>query len=142
MTPTDLLFDGTAQGMYDTVARHLFTQGRPALDQTARPGEATCVYRGAEGTKCAIGVLIPDNRYDEGLEGSNAYNNHVLAAVGLDRDSDLTELAWDLQQAHDKPDNRDEHGDFDQVKLRAKLVQIAEKFSLNTDALPAPEVVS
>lgn len=52
------------QEAFDTMVNHLRKQGKPAL----KNGD-WCAYRGAEGTKCAVGVLIPDEAYDLGFEG-------------------------------------------------------------------------
>ena len=48
----------TKQETFDTVARHLLTQRRVALND-----QGTCAYRGVDETKCAAGVLIPDEEY-------------------------------------------------------------------------------
>lgn len=55
-----------AQETFDTVARHLLTQGQRS---TAGGGAEACRYRGSEGRKCAAGVLIPDAVYVEDMEG-------------------------------------------------------------------------
>jgi hypothetical protein len=55
----------TPQEIFDTVARHLFTQGTQAFDADV----ARCQYRGPNGTKCAVGCLIPDEAYDPEMEG-------------------------------------------------------------------------
>lgn len=62
----------TSQEVFDTVAKHLFGQGRPAakLDEFGDPDG--CFYRSADGLKCAIGALIPDDQYDPEFEGSAA----------------------------------------------------------------------
>lgn len=54
----------TAQGIFDVVARHLLTQKCQAFDAGGQ-----CAYRGSNGTKCAVGVLIPDDVYNPYMEG-------------------------------------------------------------------------
>ena len=54
-----------AQETFDTVAKHMLTQGR----RSTTDGANTCRYRGSEGRKCAAGVLIPDEIYTEEMEG-------------------------------------------------------------------------
>lgn len=49
----------TLQEIFDIVANHLLTQGKKSMDSTGR----FCNYRGKDGTKCAAGVLIPDDQY-------------------------------------------------------------------------------
>ena len=51
------------QEIFDTVATHLFTQGRRAFDGVG------CVYRTPEGLSCAVGCLIPDDLYAPEMEG-------------------------------------------------------------------------
>ena len=49
------------QEVFDRVARHLLTQRRKSMiERSAGP---VCAFRGVDGTKCAIGCLIPD-QYD------------------------------------------------------------------------------
>ena len=61
---------------------------------------AICQYRGEDGLKCAIGHLIPDEKYEEGLEG-------LCASVPEVRDASGTSgVDWnfldDLQVCHDE----------------------------------------
>lgn len=53
----------TNQKMFDKVCAHLLTQLSTSLDDTG-----TCLYRGPDGKKCAIGCLIPDELYTEDIE--------------------------------------------------------------------------
>lgn len=57
-----------------------------------------CMYRGPEGTKCAIGHLIPDELYDEVEMESNAalYVFHILGLTG-----DALTYLDNLQSCHD-----------------------------------------
>jgi len=47
------------QEFFNTVVTKLIEQGRPSINTYG----SGCAYRGAEGTKCAIGILIPDEEY-------------------------------------------------------------------------------
>lgn len=91
----------TPQEIFDTVANHLRKQGRPAMS------EGNCVYRGPDGTKCAIGCLIPDELYEEDMEGRG-----VLALITPDEyetkfvlpdffNDENVRLMMDLQTVHD-----------------------------------------
>ena len=54
------------QEVFDYVIGHLSSQGK----QSIRMEEFEfCAYRGANGAKCAVGVLIPDEFYNDGMEG-------------------------------------------------------------------------
>lgn len=55
----------TAQEVFDAVATHLLTQNARSVTEDS-PG--TCLYRGPEGRKCAIGALIPDSLYRPEIE--------------------------------------------------------------------------
>ena len=52
---------------FDLVAKHLLTQGSQSLAADGR----SCMYRGENGTKCAIGVVIADEFYDPSFEGAS-----------------------------------------------------------------------
>lgn len=43
------------QETFDTIVRHLRRQGHRAVDETGH-----CVYLASDGSRCAVGVLIPD----------------------------------------------------------------------------------
>ena len=47
-----------------TVRAHLLQQNAKSINRYGR-----CLYRGPEGRKCAIGCLIPDEKYDPAFEG-------------------------------------------------------------------------
>ena len=49
------------QEIFDKVANHLLTQNKKSMLTSS----GCCLYRGPNGTKCAIGALIPDNLYKE-----------------------------------------------------------------------------
>ena len=60
----------TEQEIFDTVLTHLREQG-----EAATSAGGSCRYRGANGTACAVGCLIPDELYDPLIEG--------LSVVGI-----------------------------------------------------------
>jgi hypothetical protein len=91
------------QDILDVCAAHLMAQARPSL-LPSRLGEHVCAYRGEDGTRCAVGVFIPDALYSPDLEGFDA--EHVLLACGLisereQRGSDRLDLLGHLQTLHD-----------------------------------------
>ena len=55
------------QQAFDTMVQHLRKQRR----RSKSTNEASCLYRGPGGLKCAIGALIPDELYDERMEGKS-----------------------------------------------------------------------
>lgn len=108
------------QETYNKVKAHLLAQGEPS-----RQG-ADCLYRGANGLKCAIGCLIADDQYDPAFEGQSPEHNQVITAVrasGCQADVDLLSK---LQEAHDKAWSK---GDF-LADVEDALTQIAIDFEL------------
>ena len=75
------------QQVFDKVLDGLRKQGCISVDEG---GE--CMYRGVNGTKCGIGMLIADEHYHEGLEENSVFEPRVVEALslsGIDIDSDL-----------------------------------------------------
>lgn len=56
------------QAVFETVATHLLYQANPSRDGIG----GSCMYRGKDARKCAIGCLIPDDEYALGIEGMSA----------------------------------------------------------------------
>lgn len=83
----------TNQELYTTVRNHLLKQNQKATSNDR------CLYRTAEGLKCAIGVLIPDSLYSFALEGWSCDRPIVKEATGLT--DDQLPLGHALQSVHD-----------------------------------------
>ena len=95
----------TTQEVFDKVATHLLTQNCKSVDDFGR-----CFYRGPEGTKCAVGILIPDEQYNPSMEHHTVqtlidkfpmpeyFNRDKIMLIALQRihDSDLVST-WKLQ---------------------------------------------
>lgn len=109
----------TNQELFDKVATHLLKQGRRSVRAN---GE--CAYRGKDGLRCAIGVLIPDDKYGRGLEGLSSDAGSVMNAAGLVDENSL--LAHVLQWVHDS---------VEPAEWRERLKIEAESFRLNADVL-------
>jgi hypothetical protein len=116
------------QEIFDTVASHLFEQGKRATDHDGR----SCAYRGLDGTSCAVGCLIPDELYDTSIEFATYMSfsfratparQAIFEALG---GHDTYELLKALQSAHDEPVNWES-----EVNMRATLSAIASRFDLN-----------
>ncbi len=96
------------QEIFDTVAKHLLTQNRQSVTLIC-----TCLYRGPEGLKCAIGCLIPDELYKPAIErhpvfslickperlGYTQQQQADLAKLGFTKDNEL--FLTRLQKIHD-----------------------------------------
>lgn len=95
----------TKQELFTKIVTHLLTQKQPAR-KTGRDKVhlgIKCMYRNADGLKCAVGCLIPDDRYNKAHEGKSA--DH-LVIVGMYTDLGITAanamLLEDLQYIHDE----------------------------------------
>ena len=68
------------KAIFAKVSKHLIKQNARSTDS-----DGDCVYRDHRGQSCAIGCLIPEDRYDPGLEGMDLNCDeeiqHVLTPV-------------------------------------------------------------
>lgn len=110
----------TPQQIFDTVGKHLHTQG---CASTSRPedktvGPAICMYKNPVGKKCAVGCLIKAEHYNPiyegvglsqllvqdgyaGKEKTDALRNSLVAS-GIDtHDRETMTLLQELQYIHD-----------------------------------------
>jgi hypothetical protein len=114
----------TRQEIFDKVATHLLTQGRRSMNEAG----ISCAYRGEDGLKCAIGVLIPDDQYKPSFEGYSVdggfHGETILNAANVAWDD--RHFAGELQGIHDKVRPED---------WARELHLVAAKFHLSTDAI-------
>ena len=119
------------QEIFDKVATHLIAQGKQSLG--ARPvfiGDAGCAYRGADGTMCAAGCLIPDDEYRPEFE--------TIPWVGIAKDVpsfanapfEVHNLIDSLQLVHD-----DENYWETPETLKDALRVVANLYDLSSDVL-------
>lgn len=89
----------TNQEIFDKVYKHLLTQNARSTGGFA----FGCMYRGHAGRKCAVGCLVPDERYSTHLEGHGVSHPHVLDALGFSVPvaDDTMRLLDRLQRVHD-----------------------------------------
>jgi hypothetical protein len=92
--------------MFLAVANHLLHQGRRAVDENNE-----CVYLSEDGLKCAAGCLLPEEHYDEDIEGAYVTDEQVIehfnmAGVNLREQANL-DLIRKLQTVHDDSDPKD-----------------------------------
>lgn len=88
----------TNQELFDKVVAHARAQKCRSYD----PDNGNCLYRGPGGTKCFIGALIPDDKYDPKMDEDRlaAGADCVREAAGYEGLS-ATNLACQLQGIHD-----------------------------------------
>lgn len=102
----------TPQQVFDYVTAFVFKQGVQStiVKRSIEDEETTvCAYRGANGTMCAVGCLIPDEVYESIIEDETLHA--LLAYADLDAYPELNAaiqkfgpfeaLLCDLQVAHD-----------------------------------------
>ena len=85
----------TPQEIFDKVSVHLLTQGKRALSPKGR-----CMYRGEEGTMCAVGCLLDDITYQPNFEGKGV-NELVETFEMPEFFVEEAPLLQDLQSCHD-----------------------------------------
>lgn len=90
----------TKQETFDIVKAHLLTQ----MLQAKEGPKNACRYRTADGLKCAVGCLIPDNEYDVKIEGRALGSNAVIMEQCPSLKEHDFNLLVRLQTLHDSGD--------------------------------------
>jgi len=115
------------QTLFDTAARGLIEQGEPALDPDTE--HTRCMYRTPHNNlKCAVGMLIPDEKYDRSFEYKNLRD--VITETGIATLDDAQFLS-DMQGAHDQ------HYTVSFSSWRTEMFEVAKKYDLNTNVFAA-----
>jgi hypothetical protein len=106
------------QLVFDTVAKHLLTQGKKSLGISGN-----CLYRNEQGLKCAAGCLIPEEQYNVYMEGST-WSDLVLKEHVSNHCHKLIDM---LQYLHD----------FESPSIWLSLLhKLAKDQNLDTSKLP------
>lgn len=92
------------QEIFDTIVTHLRKQGVRAVD----PETGKCCYRTSDEygriLKCAVGCLIPDDKYTLNIEGAGVGKPVVLACLPPDINHnrlEVLDLLRKMQKLHD-----------------------------------------
>ena len=115
----------TEQTAFNLVKNHLLTQMTKSMGKN-NFGDTQCLYRGPNGTKCAIGALITDAEYKEITDHSHEFwGNYGLMISQTEKlqslqGLDLTFLE-ELQIIHDQYETQD---------WKNQLEVFAKKYSL------------
>lgn len=121
------------QQVFNTVSRHLFTQGRRSFGLLPKSEHLQgCLYRGPDDTKCAVGCLIPDNQYRIWMEGQTVFNvvhRDTLTTIP-EVLVDHTALLSALQKIHDMS----EHW-LTTKTMRAALRRVAKYNGLSCETM-------
>lgn len=129
----------TGQSLFDKIVGHLFTQGRQSRRDVSR---TSCAYRGADGSACAVGCVIPDDRYTPSIESRAVYAEEVREVVP-EIEPHMNLLAA-LQRVHDDQEEvvTDTAGTFQRGALADKLRTVAAVFDLDDSRIAEFEVMS
>ena len=87
----------TKQDVFNIAANGILKQGKRSVS-------GLCLYRGPNGLKCAIGMLIPDELYENHFEGNSAGESGVIEAlikVGVPNTAEYADFLEHLQGVHD-----------------------------------------
>jgi hypothetical protein len=120
------------QETFEFVARHLFAQGHKAVGGRSE----RCMYRGADGSTCAVGCLIPDDDYSTDMEMLTAaalvrrFGNQLPSFMKRQ-----VRLLGDLQSVHDNGPSP-----FTTEYLREALRFVGSSHNLKTKFLDSLEV--
>lgn len=119
------------QEAFDKIATHLLTQDSKAMD-----GAGTCCYLTEEGLKCAIGCLIPEEKYDITMEGYGVIElrelDYWMDELQLDDVDEETMMKFytEMQETHDG---------FSEDEWLWRMGKIATKYGLSRDVILAWE---
>jgi hypothetical protein len=96
------------QEIFDKVWQHFAVEKHPRSLSYPEVFAGACAYRGANNAKCAIGIFIPDEIYNEMIEGFGVLrlDSNLLKSCGLH----LVEknFLFSLQHCHDGAPDHDE----------------------------------
>lgn len=95
----------TIQQAFDFVVEGLAKQGGPSFG----PAPGTCMYRGEEGRKCALGLVIRDEDYRPKLEGNSvpALMNELEGTPSWSLIANHLNFWKGMQRAHDTAFSKD-----------------------------------
>lgn len=88
----------------------VIAQGKPSMSEMSE----LCKFRGAHGLKCAVGMIIPDDKYREEMDSGLMPLENLFDEIGIDLTSRQIEVVERIQVAHDvAADVRFDEGDSD-----------------------------
>tara|TARA_R100001377_G_C3180087_1_gene106287 strand:+ start:453 stop:845 length:393 start_codon:yes stop_codon:yes gene_type:complete len=121
------------QQVFDKVLNGLREQGSISVNEGGM-----CMYRGVNGMKCGIGMLIADEHYHEGLEESSVEHTGVIAALkhslGYLNEGSVGFLAKVQARLHDNYSNEQQRDDDIEeypAWLEHQAKDLASTFDLN-----------
>ncbi len=115
----------TRQEAFDKMATGLAGQN---FRRSMNP-DGKCAYRNPAGLKCAIGHLIPDEKYSPKMDSSSMRFQEVLSVIGV---TDIADRIFyeECQGAHDYADSPE--------LMKERLRRVAITYGLTTTSLGEP----
>jgi hypothetical protein len=107
----------TDQEMFDTILTHLRQQGLKSVGSSTEG--PTCRYRTKDGRKCAVGCMIPDDKYSREIEGHYPSEVNRVLDMGWTRDQERFLLVAQSRL----------HDALDRHNFPAQLEKAAEQFA-------------
>lgn len=117
------------QTAFAKVLTHLRQQGQQAVDE-----DGDCMYRGLNNTMCAVGCLIPDDRYDTDMEMTPATAGIVYDAIEGEPGEDDSQFVLEMQQMLHDQFIPIEGGPTFNEWLEGRAKEFAEIYSLQVPA--------
>lgn len=122
----------TPQEIFDKVCKHLLTQRVKSINGTK------CVYRGPNGTKCAVGCLIPDELYKPAIESCTVHKlicDTALLGYTKQQEAELAKLGFTDDNAVLMAELQAIHDGDEVAAWPHKLAILGARYGLNTEAL-------
>lgn len=104
---------------FDLIVNHLRKQGKRSMRRDSE-GRLGCAYRGDDGSKCAIGVLIPDSDYLPSFEGHEAHYTPIYDI--LEKYGYFFGMCFDMQVVHDSVAPKDWEKAFEIIARMYNLI--------------------
>jgi len=115
----------TRQEMFDTMVRGLRAQKKFSFDESDG-----CCYRGCNGLRCAVGFLIPDDKYQPNFDDGIGSIKNVGILTGLwTTEDDISFLTAAQNTLHDNLAD-DLGGKWSPEEFENATSRFAEKFEL------------
>ena len=103
--------------------RQIIDQGGPSIQIYTRlwgDPYPTCMYRGPNGRKCAVGAIMPDSKYSPDLEVSTVGDAkvrelHLFDDLDKGYQHEALEIFSELQNAHDRAAVAIKRGDMHEI---------------------------
>lgn len=92
----------TLESAYKQIKEY-FSRDGAKLARTTNPSAwPTCRYRMEDGSKCAVGCLIPDELYDSSFDDGELFPEMIMRKVWPEIDNELVQKLRSIQVMHDR----------------------------------------